>query len=189
MYKLSELKSLQNIKFILTTAKKIPIKCNNNSITYGWYNIENIENRNNNKYKGKKDSMKYLHNIINNEINIYNIKSNRIIIGGFSQGASISIYSGLLYNKKLAGIICLSGYLLDSNLGKLINKDSKNTELFIYHGKYDNIVKIEYGKYCYDYLIKNGCNGKFYYGDFNGHTIDNYEMLMVQKFIINKFST
>ena len=39
------------------------------------------------------------------------IKSERIILGGFSQGAAISLVTGLKTKYKLGGIVCLSGYL------------------------------------------------------------------------------
>lgn len=36
------------------------------------------------------------------------IPSNRIIVGGFSQGGGLAIYSALTYDKPLAGVIALS---------------------------------------------------------------------------------
>ena len=39
------------------------------------------------------------------------VPSNKIILGGFSQGAAMSMYVGLQYPEQLAGIIALSGYL------------------------------------------------------------------------------
>ncbi len=39
------------------------------------------------------------------------IESGRIVIGGFSQGAAISVLTGLNNKRKLAGIACLSGWV------------------------------------------------------------------------------
>jgi predicted esterase len=37
---------------------------------------------------------------------------NRIVLGGFSQGASMSLLTGLTSEKKLAGLAVLSGWLI-----------------------------------------------------------------------------
>lgn len=39
------------------------------------------------------------------------IPTNRIMVGGFSQGGAVAIYSALTYQKQLAGIVCLSSWL------------------------------------------------------------------------------
>lgn len=39
------------------------------------------------------------------------IPSNRIVLGGFSQGGALAIYSALRYTKPLAGIVALSCWL------------------------------------------------------------------------------
>jgi predicted esterase len=37
--------------------------------------------------------------------------ADRILIGGFSQGAAMSLHAGLRYPQKLAGIVACSGYV------------------------------------------------------------------------------
>lgn len=39
------------------------------------------------------------------------IPSNRIILGGFSQGGALAIYSALRYSKPLGGVVALSCWL------------------------------------------------------------------------------
>ena len=36
--------------------------------------------------------------------------TSRIILGGFSQGGALAIYSALTYPRQLGGLLCLSGY-------------------------------------------------------------------------------
>ena len=38
--------------------------------------------------------------------------TNRIVLGGFSQGGALAIYSALTYPRQLGGLLCLSGYAL-----------------------------------------------------------------------------
>ncbi len=52
----------------------------------------------------------FIHSLIEREIN-NGIPPHRIIIGGFSQGGALAIHAGLTYNKKLAGVVSLSGWL------------------------------------------------------------------------------
>ena len=40
------------------------------------------------------------------------IDPGRIVVGGFSQGAAISVLTGLTNDRKLAGVACLSGWIL-----------------------------------------------------------------------------
>lgn len=49
--------------------------------------------------------------LIEKEVAESHIKSERIFVGGFSQGGVISILTGLNTPRKLGGVICLSGWL------------------------------------------------------------------------------
>lgn len=51
-----------------------------------------------------------VHSLIEAEIES-GIASNRIIVGGFSQGGALALYSSLTFGKPLAGIIALSCWL------------------------------------------------------------------------------
>lgn len=56
-------------------------------------------------------SQAYLHSLIAGEIE-KGIPSERIVLGGFSQGGAMSIFSGLTCPQRLGGIFGLSCYLL-----------------------------------------------------------------------------
>lgn len=51
-----------------------------------------------------------VHSMINEEV-AAGIPSKRIVLGGFSQGGALAIYSALTYPESLAGIIALSCWL------------------------------------------------------------------------------
>lgn len=51
-----------------------------------------------------------VHKMIMEEIQI-GIPPSKILLGGFSQGGALALYSGLTFPQKLAGIISLSGWL------------------------------------------------------------------------------
>lgn len=60
--------------------------------------------------EGMEESVSLIKNVILDEINS-GIKSNRIILGGFSQGGAMSLLTSLTSDFDLAGIVCLSGWL------------------------------------------------------------------------------
>jgi predicted esterase len=39
------------------------------------------------------------------------VEARRIVVGGFSQGAALSLVTGLTSERRLAGLVCLSGWL------------------------------------------------------------------------------
>ena len=39
------------------------------------------------------------------------VPANRIVLGGFSQGGAMSLLTGLTSERKLAGVVCLSGWV------------------------------------------------------------------------------
>lgn len=89
--------------------------------------------RENEDAEGIKASAEYLNTLIQQEINA-GIPADRIVLGGFSQGGAMSIYTGLMAKVKLAGVVSLSGWLLLSktfrealNAGPKMNE---NTPIF-----------------------------------------------------------
>ncbi|KAI4134800.1 MAG: hypothetical protein LQ347_001230 [Umbilicaria vellea] len=77
------------------------------------------------------------------------IPSHRIVLGGFSQGGAISIFSGLTCSSKLAGIFSLSGYLLMHGKVKGLipaENPNKDTPIFMAHGDKDQTVRYEWGQ-------------------------------------------
>lgn len=65
-------------------------------------------------------------------------KESQIFLAGFSQGAAMSLSTGLNKTTHLGGIICLSGYLpLVATCQTLL---AKNTPIFLAYGLYDSLV-------------------------------------------------
>lgn len=70
------------------------------------------------------------------------IPSNRIIVGGFSQGAALALLSVVVSAKKLAGAVMCSGWVaLQAELGALLaDSGNKDTSLLWCHGAADQVV-------------------------------------------------
>jgi predicted esterase len=92
-------------------------------------------------------SQRYFHSLIASEIEA-GIPSNRIVLGGFSQGGAMSIFSGITSEKKLGGIFALSSYLLlHSKLQELTrNGANKETPIFMGQGDSDPLIRPEWAR-------------------------------------------
>ena len=154
---------LEQVKFILPHAPSIPITCNGGMRMPGWYDIVSLDGtpeslRENEDEAGIKDSQEYFHGMIQQEIDS-GIPADRIVLGGFSQGGAISIFSGLTAKVKLAGIVGLSAYLLLSSRFKeqLPNPElNKDTPIFMAHGTHDVVVPTAMGILSRDLLKDSG---------------------------------
>lgn len=117
--------------------------------------------RENEDAEGIKSSADYLTSLIQKEIDA-GIPADRIVLGGFSQGGAMSIYTGLMAKVKLAGIVSMSGWLLLSktfrealNAGPKMND---NTPILMCQGDSDPLVKPELSRLSYQVLNTIGLN-------------------------------
>ena len=88
------------------------------------------------------------HSLIAEEIK-NGIPSERIVLGGFSQGGAMSLLAGITNPTKLGGVFGLSCYLLLANkLKDMVPEDAPNqkTPIFMGHGEADPLVKVQWGK-------------------------------------------
>ncbi len=133
-------KYIKNIRIILPSANKNKISVDN-STRPCWFDITEFPISMNYFDNGKylNDSLERIHKLINEEI-AKGIKPNKIFLGGFSQGAAMSLIAGLKYPLKLGGIIMLSGWIF-KNTDLLNNKI--NLPIFIGHGDNDKVVLYE----------------------------------------------
>ncbi|CAG8748110.1 10779_t:CDS:2, partial [Gigaspora rosea] len=127
---LSLSKMLGHVKFIFPNAPSRPITVNGGMIMPAWYDIsslgENIEEINEDE-EGMLNSVRGINGIIRDEIDS-GIPSNRIVIGGFSQGSAMALLVGLTSEYRFAGIAVLSGYLpLRNKIFKIKNYDNVTT--------------------------------------------------------------
>lgn len=116
----------------------------------GWYDVSDfsdLANRSEDE-AGILRSQKVFHSLIAEEIK-NGIPTERIVLGGFSQGGAMSLMAGVTCPTKLGGIFGLSCYLLlQSKVKDLIPAESPNqqTPIFMGHGDADPLVKIQWGQ-------------------------------------------
>ncbi|MDH5485656.1 MAG: alpha/beta hydrolase [Gammaproteobacteria bacterium] len=131
------------IRFIFPHAPFRPITLNNGYVMRGWYDIKSLTFGSDEDIDGIKDSADALGQLVEREI-ARGIPAHRIILAGFSQGGAIVLYTGLTTSKPLAGLMVLSSYL---PLAQHLPTDmTSNLNIFMGHGRQDDIVRFEYGQ-------------------------------------------
>ena len=69
------------------------------------------------------------------------ISSSKIVIGGFSQGAAMALYTALSNERELGGVIALSGFLpLRNSFAKAATRINKDIPALLVYGEADNVV-------------------------------------------------
>jgi predicted esterase len=132
-----------------------------------WYDIQTLsdEDRLAIECEGLDETKKLIRRIIKDEIES-GTPSNRIIVGGFSQGGAVALHVAYSFAKPLAGVVAFSSYLpLNMQLKREMeesNQANKGTELLMCHGSDDPVVLEKWGRKSYDLLRDTmGITGKF----------------------------
>ncbi|KAI1848263.1 hypothetical protein JX266_005976 [Neoarthrinium moseri] len=154
---------LDEVKFILPHAPQIPITCNGGMRMPGWYDIVALGGSTNDLRRQQDEagllvSRAYLSGLIQSEIDA-GIPAERIVLGGFSQGGAMALFTGLTGKVKIGGIVGLSSYLpLDSRLPEFLSEGNVNekTPILMCHGSADPIVPTAFGKESSQILTKTG---------------------------------
>ncbi len=150
-------------KFIFPNAPSIPITLNAGMRMPGWYDITDLSSDLGNRTEdeaGIVKSQKVFHSLIAEEIKA-GIPSERIVLGGFSQGGAMSLLAGVTCPTKLGGIFGLSCYLLlQGKIREMVPKENPNkeTKIFMGHGDSDPLVRYAWGQKTAETLKEWGWN-------------------------------
>ncbi|KAG9946802.1 Phospholipase/carboxylesterase, partial [Aureobasidium melanogenum] len=154
----------EETSFIFPHAPEIPISVNMGMRMPGWYDIMSFDDiQQHEDEAGITRSQAYIHSLIAKEIE-KGIPSERIVLGGFSQGGAMSLMSGVTAPTRLGGIFGLSCYLLlRGKLRDMIPSENPNkqTPIFMGHGDVDPVVQYAWGQATAKTLQEWGWNVDF----------------------------
>ena len=143
------------IRFVFPNAPLQPVTINGGYVMRSWYDIVSLEINRHADQTGIARSVQQVNQVIENEIN-NGIPAEKIILAGFSQGAVMALTAGLGYQKKLGGILALSGYLpFAADVLSAANQANKSTPIFLAHGTQDAVVPYFLGQAAHAELIKH----------------------------------
>lgn len=85
----------------------------------------------------------------------HKIASDRVVVGGFSQGGAIALLTGLTNPAPVAGVVALSTWLpLRAKIASLRAETSSNLRVLQAHGSADPVVQYQYGARTAEFLKK-----------------------------------
>jgi len=136
---------IDNLKVICPTAPVIPVSLNHGLRMPAWFDIESLDNLEQERdIEGLRASAKIVYKHIEGEVRS-GIPSNRIIIGGFSQGAVLALYCAMHFHKPLAGCIALSTFFPESRFPDPARIKNKDIPYFQAHGELDHLLPLKVG--------------------------------------------
>jgi len=180
------------VSFIFPNAPSIPITVNMGVSMPGWYDIAklspNMDIEEFHKLQDDRGILKsrdYFNSLIKTEME-KGIKPSRIVLGGFSQGGAMSLFTGITSKEKLGAIFGLSCYMPFSNKIQEHLPESfpnRQTPVFMAHGDADQVVKFDMGSKSADFLKGLGVSVDFRTYPGMGHSADPGEIQDLQNFL------
>ncbi|XP_067867368.1 acyl-protein thioesterase 2 isoform X2 [Heterodontus francisci] len=146
---------LPYVKYICPHAPKIPVQLNRSMLMPSWFDLTGLSPEDAEDEAGIKKASEGIKAVIEHEIK-NGIPSHRIILGGFSQGGALSLYTALTCHHKLAGVVALSCWLplhktFPQAAGSNVNKDISILQC---HGEIDPMIPLKYAQMTAEKLKK-----------------------------------
>jgi phospholipase/carboxylesterase len=131
---------------------------------------------------GVRRSIKSLHGLLDAQRQA-GFATENTVLSGFSQGCLMTLEAGLRYPHRFAGLIGLSGYVLDPQV--LLREASplaKEQRLFVTHGRQDPLIPFAEVKKQMEQLRAGGLQLEWHEFD-KPHTIIEQEIAVMRKFV------
>ncbi|CAK6438825.1 unnamed protein product [Pipistrellus nathusii] len=175
-----------HIKYICPHAPVMPVTLNMNMAMTSWFDIIGLSPDSQEDEPGIKHAAEYVKTLIDQEVK-NGIPSDRIVLGGFSQGGALSLYTALTTQQKLAGVTALSCWLpLRSSFPQgPISGVNRDIPILQCHGDADPLVPLMFGSLTAEKLKKlvNPANVTFKVYEGMMHSSCPQEMLDIRQFI------
>jgi predicted esterase len=174
------------VKWICPHAPERPITLNFGMEMPGWYDIASLDKISSREDEhGTMESFNQISMLIQKEMLDSKLTADHIIVGGFSQGAAMSLVTACLAKEKFAGVFALSGYIpLQSKLISTVDSaPNKDTPVAFFHGDSDQVVQMKYGKESMQWLKKHFTNVTWKQYPGLGHSANDDELRDLATFL------
>lgn len=151
------------LRFVFPTAASRPLAIAQGQMRTAWFDIgpDDLWRAEASDIAGLARADALVRAMVEREI-ARGIPSNRIVLGGFSQGGALAAYVALRFEKPLAGTFALSTFLA-RNVPIEAQSVSANRGLpvFAAHGTQDRLIAPAHGRELRDRLTELGCDVTF----------------------------
>eukprot|EP00931_Biecheleriopsis_adriatica_P007931 TRINITY_DN109173_c0_g1_i1.p1 TRINITY_DN109173_c0_g1~~TRINITY_DN109173_c0_g1_i1.p1 ORF type:complete len:207 (-),score=42.38 TRINITY_DN109173_c0_g1_i1:61-681(-) len=144
---------IAGVRFHHPTAPIRPVTCNGGSSCTSWFDIDDIPVRATEREPPKdiEESAKSIHGMLD-QIEKEGTPAESIVLGGFSQGGTLSLLAGLSYPKRLAGVVSISGWCAKRSDMSWVSEAAKQTPVLMCCGDGDPVVDFSVTKLSADLL-------------------------------------
>jgi phospholipase/carboxylesterase len=139
-------------RFVFPHAPVRPVTVNGGMSMRAWYDILGFDRSVAEDLAGFHATDALVRELIAREAE-RGIPAGRVVLAGFSQGGAVTLYTGLRYPERLAGLMALSGYLpLGARLEAERSAANAGVPVFVAHGIDDPVLPIGMGVQARDAL-------------------------------------
>ncbi len=122
-------------RFILPHAPQMPVTINMGMTMPAWYDILDMSQPRRVDWASVDQSQVEIEALISQE------SAAKVVLAGFSQGGAMALHVGLRTEQKIAGIMAMSGYLLESD-DYPCPKQTADFPVGLFHGSADDVVPV-----------------------------------------------
>jgi phospholipase/carboxylesterase len=151
---------VDGIRFVFPHAPARPVAINAGYVMPAWFDIGegDLLRGETSDLAGVKKAEEHVRALIDREV-ARGIATNRIVVGGFSQGGALATWVALRHPKPLAGAIALSTFMArNAPIESEATVANKSVSVFAAHGSVDQVVGIQHGRKLKDRLVAIGCD-------------------------------
>jgi len=135
-----------HVKVICPTAAKMPVSLNSGFQMPSWFDLLSLDPDGKEDEAGIKRAAQLVDLLIDEEVKTSGLSSERVLVGGFSQGGALALYTALHTRHKLAGVVALScWYPLHKQIGD-VTPTNKEIPYLQAHGDCDPVVPYKWGQ-------------------------------------------
>jgi phospholipase/carboxylesterase len=148
------------VRFVFPHAPARPVAINAGYVMPAWFDIAegDLTRGEMSDLAGMRKTEDKVRALIEREI-ARGIPSQRIVVGGFSQGGALAAWVALRSEKPLAGAIALSTFLpRNAPIEAEAALANRSLSFFSAHGTHDQVVSVAHGRTLKERLIKIGCD-------------------------------
>jgi len=150
-----------HVRYVCPTANIIPVTLNMGMRMPSWFDIKGLKPDSAEDEQGIRAAADHLQSLIAEEEKL-GVARSRIVVGGFSQGGAVALYSSLTSTApNLAGIVALSSWLPLAKTFPQALKGNQETPVFQAHGDSDGLLDPSFGEMTSHILKSFNKNAQF----------------------------
>ncbi|MBA4142225.1 MAG: dienelactone hydrolase family protein [Nitrosospira sp.] len=146
------------VRFLFPHAPLRPVSINRGLVMRAWHDYDMGDSTSGirENMESLRDSQRAIEALITRE-NQRGIKSENIVLAGFSQGGALALHTGVRFPERLAGLLALSCYLPSADtLAAEAHQANVTVPIFLAHGKADGVIPIFLAAASKKQLIESG---------------------------------